>query len=147
MNVGHSGFFAWEEVDALWDLEDIEIPDEDVEDTPMAAKIDLIEIQSNLSALLYIMTEQQALISELLSTLVDAGVLSHEGLVRVSKSRKDTDLTEAVYKELYKDFVEYYLKTKWILTDEDGRKRVAQQLVDANEKLNSPADEKLPKGD
>lgn len=146
-NEGHSGIFSWEEIDTIWDLEEMPTPDEDVEDTPMVDKIDLKEVQANLSALLYIITEQQSLISELLSTLVDAGVLSHEGLVRVSKARKDKELTEAVYKELYKDFVSYYLKTKWILMDGEEKERVEQQLSNPDVGLNSPADEKLPKGE
>lgn len=146
-NGGHSGFFDWDDIETIWGLEDMDIPDEDIVEITLVDKIDLREVQSNLSALLYIITEQQAVISELLSTLTQAGILSHEGLIRVSGARKDVELTEAVYKDLYKSFIDYYLKTKWMLMSEKERDVASDLLRNVSENLNSPADEKLPKGD
>jgi hypothetical protein len=96
--------------------------------TAPVTNVDMRELQSNLSALLYLITEQHALIAELLSTLLEKGVLDHDSLVRVTAARKDKELTSAVYKDLYTDFINYFLKTKWILmSDEEREAAVAAQ--------------------
>jgi hypothetical protein len=105
-------------------------------------KIDLRELQANLSAMLYIVTEQQSMIAELLSVLLESGVLTHEALVRVSAAKKDRTLTEPVYEEIYKSFVTYFLKTKWVLMTPEEKAETAQQLG-----LNTPAAENLPNED
>jgi len=98
------------------------------EGTASVTNVDMRELQSNLSALLYIITEQHALIAELLSTFLEKGLLSGDDLTRVSAARKDKELTSAVYQDLYTDFINYFLKTKWILmSDEERDAAVAAQ--------------------
>lgn len=86
-----------------------------------------VDLQSNFSAILYVITEQQALIGKLLQCLLDNGMLSSTQLTQITDLRgpdgKGDDL-EAAYSSIYRTYAAYYLKTKHILSEmppvEDG---------------------------
>jgi hypothetical protein len=136
-NTGHNGEFDFDAINLIGDAVEPDVGD-------IVDKIDLREVRSNLSAMLYLMTEQQAVISELLSTLLEAGILSHEGLVRVSSARKNKELTEAVYTDLHKDFVQYFLKTKWLLMTDAERESTAEELRRAGLTAENMSDDDQP---
>jgi hypothetical protein len=112
----------------------------EVEDTPtteVPANMEFREIQANLSALLYIITEQQTLIVELLNTLLETGALTTSSLYQVTSAVNDNELTEAVYKDLHQRYTEYFLKTKWLLMSTEEQ----DEVVKGNEGLIPPEDE------
>ena len=91
--------------------------------------------------------------AELLSVLLDSNTINQDSLIKISKARKDTRLADAVYKDIYEEFIDFFIKTKWILieqsSNEDSKQKAsddaAQQLREAFERFNTPADEKWPK--
>ena len=112
----------------------------EVEDTPTSevpANMEFREIQANLSALLYIITEQQTLIVELLNALLETGALTTSSLYQVTSAVNDSELTEAVYKGLHQRYTEYFLKTKWLLMSTEEQ----DEVVKGNEGLIPPEDE------
>ena len=100
-------------------------------------RIEFKELQANLSALLYIITEQQTLIAELLNSLLEAGVLTDTALYRVTSAVNNGELTEAVYKDLHKRYTDYFLKTKWLLMSPEEQAVVIEETA----KLKTPDDE------
>ncbi len=116
-------------VDAL--LEEACKP-EDTSEPDVSNRIDFKELQANLSALLYIITEQQTLIAELLSTLLDAGVLSDASLYRVTSAVTDGELKEAVYRDLHQKYTEYFLKTKWLLMSTEEQNKAIGEVANLN---------------
>ena len=76
-------------------------------------------MQANYSAMMYLITEQQALIAELLDQLLQKGVIDEPGLTKVTGVYGDPDKLNPVYDELYKRFATYFLKVKHVLENPD----------------------------
>lgn len=76
-------------------------------------------IQANYSAMMYILSEQQALIAELLEHLLSVGVLDEVGLTRVTGVYGNQEKLNPVYDDLYKRFANYFLKVKHVLQNPD----------------------------
>jgi len=77
-------------------------------------------IQANYSAMMYILSEQQALIAELLDHLLSVGVLDDVGLARVTGIYGNQDKLNPVYDDLYKRFANYFLRVKHVLENPDA---------------------------
>jgi len=71
--------------------------------------------KANFSALLYVVTEQQALIGRLLEVLLANGVLSAAQLERVTDIYGDENTLQPVYADVYKRFAWYFMATKELI--------------------------------
>jgi hypothetical protein len=93
-------------------------------------------MQANFSALLYVLTEQQALIGRLFMALVDSGQLTSQQLEKITDIYGDGDVLSPVYSDLYKRFAYYYLKTKAVLeVEDDGEVPEVPEDVDKEKDL------------
>lgn len=70
------------------------------------------DLQCNFSSLMYILTEQQALIGRLLEELLQAGVLNSSSLERITDVYGSEEALSPVYSDLYKRFAWYYFQIK-----------------------------------
>ena len=110
-----------------------------VPDPPANAPIDQRDLHCNLSALLYLIVEQQAMISEMLSVLVKHSLITTPDLVKITAAKDDVDLNNSWYQDLYLKYVDYFLKTKWsLLTPEE---RAQAETLSADDE-NSPSPER-----
>jgi hypothetical protein len=73
------------------------------------------DIQCNYSAMMYVLTEQQALIGVLLEQLVRAGVLDSVQLEKITGIYGNIEVLNPVYSDLYKRFANYYLSVRTIM--------------------------------
>ena len=78
-----------------------------------------IVMQANFSAVLYLITEQQALIGRLLQQLMDTGTLNSQQLTKVTDITDGDEGLIPTYTQLYDRFATYYLRTKALL--DEGR--------------------------
>lgn len=72
-------------------------------------------VQANYSAMMYILTEQQALIGSLLDQLLENGVINQSQLVKITKVYGDQEVLNPVYAELYQRFATYFQRVKDVL--------------------------------
>lgn len=72
-------------------------------------------IQANYSAMMYILTEQQALIAQLLDELIKAGVIDAPGLARITGVYGNAEALNPVYDDIYKRFATYFIRVKDVL--------------------------------
>lgn len=77
-------------------------------------------IQANYSAMMYILTEQQALIAQLLEELLRVGVVDDASLTRITGVYGNVEKLNPVYDDLYKRFANYFLRVKHVLENPDG---------------------------
>jgi hypothetical protein len=77
--------------------------------------INYLDIQSNCSALMYIITEQQALLGNLLQELVKNGHISGVQLDKITDMSDKTRNLTPVYSDLYKKFLSYFLHVRDLL--------------------------------
>lgn len=75
--------------------------------------------QANFSSLLYVITEQQALLGRLLEVLLANSVLSATQLERVTDVYGDEKTLRPVYADVYKRFAWYFMATKELLENEE----------------------------
>ena len=80
-------------------------------------EFDTKTMQANFSAILYLLTEQQALIGRLLQQLLDSGVVTSHQLNKITDITDGEEGLIPTYTELYKRFATYYLKTKHLLDE------------------------------
>jgi len=71
---------------------------------------DFHNMQSNYSAMMYIISEQQALIGTLLQELLKTGALSEGALEKITGVYGKDDVLGPMYSELYKRFAWYYIR-------------------------------------
>lgn len=81
-------------------------------------EFDIKVMQANFSAILYLITEQQALIGRLLQTLLDSGVVTSHQLNKITDITDGDDGLIPTYTQLYQRFAMYYLKTKQLLDEQ-----------------------------
>ena len=70
------------------------------------------EVQANFSAILSVMTEQEALIAELLGVLVDKGILSSIELTKVTDVHLNHKTLPAIYRDIYKRYAHHFFQAK-----------------------------------
>jgi len=68
------------------------------------------DIQCNYSALMYLITEQQALIAKLLEELLQMGLMPDEILVKITEVYGDGEILDPIYNELYRRFTAYFVR-------------------------------------
>ena len=78
-------------------------------------KFDDTAMQANFSALLYLITEQQALLGRLLQVLLDNGDINSHQLAKITDITGGDEGLVPVYSLLYNRFAYYFLKTKQAL--------------------------------
>jgi hypothetical protein len=74
-------------------------------------------MQANFSAILYLLTEQQALIGRLLQVLLETGVVTSHQLNKITDITDGDEGLIPTYTQLYNRFATYYLRTKQILDE------------------------------
>ena len=87
-----------------------------------AGPTNFLDMQCNFSALMYILTEQQAIIGRLLEELIQAKMLNSVSLERVTNIYGNEEALTPVYSDLYKRFAWYYLQIKEAMTTEELKK-------------------------
>ena len=96
-----------------------------VEDVSTDGQIyDKKTIQANFSSLLYLLTEQQAMIGKLFQALLDSGALDSAQLSRITDLSGEKNDLIPTYTQLYQRYAAYYLRTKELLDtppDVNGR--------------------------
>jgi len=80
-----------------------------------AGEFDPAIMQANFSALLYLITEQQAILGRLLQVMLDNGDINSRQLEKITDITEGDEGLVPVYSLLYNRFARYYLKTKKIL--------------------------------
>lgn len=70
------------------------------------------DIQCNLSAFLYVLTEQQATIGRLLEELVRVGALNNDALSRITETTPDAESLTVIYTDIYNKFAKYVALTR-----------------------------------
>ncbi len=76
-------------------------------------------MQANFSALLYLMTEQQALIGGMLQVLLDSNLITAAQLDQITDLQRGDEGLTPTYTQLYSRFATYYLRTKELLEHGD----------------------------
>lgn len=74
-------------------------------------------LQANFSALMYILTEQQALIGKLLEELLKGGQLDSVQLENITRVYGDGELLNPIYLDLHKRYSVYFARVKEILAN------------------------------
>lgn len=79
------------------------------------------DLQANISALLYLLTEQQVMIGRLLQELERVGALNLDGLNRITETCSDPETRTSIYTEIYNRYAGYTLVCRRIIDgmDED----------------------------
>ena len=75
-------------------------------------------MQANFSAVLYLLTEQQALMGRLLQVLLDNGDMNSHQLEKITDITGGAEGLVPVYSLLYNRFARYFLKTKKLLEEQ-----------------------------
>jgi hypothetical protein len=75
-------------------------------------------MQANFSALLYLITEQQALLGRLLQVMLDNGDINFRQLEKITDIAGGDEGLVPVYSLLYARFAHYFLKTKQALEEQ-----------------------------
>jgi len=74
-------------------------------------------MKANFSALLYVITEQQALFGRLLEVMLANGDLSDVQLKKVTDVYGDQETLQPVYEDVYKRFAWYFMATKEMILE------------------------------
>ncbi len=72
-------------------------------------------IQANYSAMMYILTEQQALIGSLLDTLLANGAVNAAQITKITSIYGNPEVLNPMYNELYKRFTHYFTRIRHVL--------------------------------
>ena len=72
-------------------------------------------MQANFSAVLYLVTEQQALIGRLIRMLLEKGAMNTHELAVVTDITEGEEGLVPAYTQIYNRFATYYLRTKRLL--------------------------------
>lgn len=89
-----------------------------------AEKMSWENMQANYSALMYVMTEQQALIGKLLEELVRSGIINSVQLERVTDIYGNAEILNPAYADLYKRYASYFLRVKAVMAENAGKEPV-----------------------
>lgn len=79
------------------------------------------DMQCNYTAMMYLITEQHALIGTLLQELIENGHLRASSLEKVTSVYGDREILAPVYTDLYRRFIWYFERTKETLANEDNK--------------------------
>lgn len=79
-------------------------------------------MQANYSALMYVMTEQQALIGKLLEELIRGGMLNNTQLQRITDVYGNAAVLNPAYADLYKRYAAYFIRVRATLDEEKSEK-------------------------
>lgn len=79
------------------------------------------DMQCNYTAMMYLITEQHALIGTLLQELIENGQLRASSLEKVTSVYGDREILAPVYTDLYRRFIWYFERTKETLDNEDNK--------------------------
>ena len=101
-------------------------------------------MQANFSAILYLLTEQQALIGQLLQALLESQVIDSRQLSEITDLTGGEDGLIPTYTVLYNRFATYYLRTKAVLEQGEA---LAKATEEAMKKDEDEAPEDPEKGD
>lgn len=82
-------------------------------------RVDFHNMQSNYSAMMYIVAEQQALIGILLQELLKTGALNENSLEKITGAYGKEDVLGPMYSELYKRFAWYFIRVSEALSDKN----------------------------
>ncbi len=93
-------------------------------------QFDKITMQANFSAILYLLTEQQAVIGRLLQVLLEQGTLTPQQIAKLTDISSGDEGLTPTYTQLYNRFAGYYLSTKEVL-DAEELKEAAIRLKEA----------------
>lgn len=74
-------------------------------------------LQANFSALMYLLTEQQALFGRLLEELLKGGQLDSVQLEKITQVYGDGEVLNSVYLDLHKRYSTYFSRVKDILAN------------------------------
>jgi len=111
----------------------------DEKETPPETGVEIEDIQANFSALLYLVTEQQATMAFLLQELLDGGRLDLAQITRITDRELQQESITKLYSQIYKKFCYYFLRTKEILENREilgpALKEIMQAAKEAKEKL------------
>lgn len=77
-------------------------------------------VQCNMTAVMYLVTEQQAIIGRLLQELTARGVLTSNGLEHVTDIYGNEELLRPIYDDLFKRYVFYFKNTFDYIKEKDG---------------------------
>ena len=80
------------------------------------------DFQYNMSAALYLITEQQAMIGRLMEELARVGALNTDALVRITNRDADLETLNQIYVDLHKRYASYVLLSKNYLDKKDEDK-------------------------
>lgn len=80
-------------------------------------------IQANFSAMLYLLTEQQAMLGKLLQALLDVGALRSHQLDKITDTAEGENGLVPTYNQLYDRFAEYYVRTKAFLDNAENTRK------------------------
>ncbi len=72
-------------------------------------------MQANFSAILYLLSEQQALVGRLLQILLESNVIGVQQLAKITDIAEGEEGLTPMYTQMYKRFANYYLRTKGLL--------------------------------
>ena len=72
-------------------------------------------MQANFSAILYLLSEQQALIGRLLQAFLEINILGVQHIAKITDIDDGEDGLTPMYTQMYKRFAGYYLRTKGLL--------------------------------
>lgn len=76
-------------------------------------------MQSNYSAMMYIIAEQQALIGTLLQELIKTGALNEASLEKITGVYGKEEILSPMYSDLYKRFAWYFIRVSEALNDKN----------------------------
>ena len=77
------------------------------------------DVQCNLSAMVYLITEQQALIGKLLEELVRVGAIKAPGLERITDIKADHQDFNLTYKDVHRRFSNYFYAVHKIMSENE----------------------------
>jgi len=77
-------------------------------------------MQANFSSILYLLSEQQAMIGKLFRALLDNQVIDSRQLKDITDTSAGDEGLVPTYTQLYNRFALYYLRTKHLLDQEEG---------------------------
>lgn len=93
-------------------------------------EIDFKTMQANFSALLYVITEQQAIIGKLLQELLAIGAINSQQLKNITDIYGNKEVLSPVYADLYKRFAWYYLRVKETVENMDQTNPSSKDITD-----------------
>ena len=98
-------------------------------------------MQANFSSILYLLSEQQAMIGKLFQALLDNQVIDSRQLTDITDTTSGEDGLVPTYTQLYNRFALYYLRTKHLLESEDLVNRTVDDMFEDEGKEKEKKDE------